>query len=119
MSDDVAFAIRDAFPSGTVEEVVVQYLSGLYEDPDEEPEDVLKLTKEMLESAVHGHERELQRLIQQLTVEMQAKASVRSAQQRPTLMRLDNVVDMSKGGALSNTIGFNESVDLSSINKGK
>jgi ATP-binding cassette, subfamily F, member 3 len=116
---DVAFEIRDALPPGTIDEVVVQYLSGLYEDPDEEPDDVLKLTKEMLQSAVRGHAQELQGLIQRLTERMQAKALTRSAQQRPTLTRLDNVIDMSKAGALSSTIGFNESVDLSSTNKGK
>ncbi|KAF9513054.1 hypothetical protein BS47DRAFT_1372655 [Hydnum rufescens UP504] len=100
-------------------EVVVQYLSGLCEDPDEEPDVVLKITKEMLQSAVRGHAQELQGLIQRLTERMQAKALTRSAHRRPTLTRLDNVVDMSKAGALSSTIGFNESVDLSSTNKGK
>ena len=35
------------------------------------------------------------------------------------LQRLDKVLDMSKAGAISNTIAFSEGVDLESINKGK
>ena len=38
---------------------------------------------------------------------------------RPKLMKLDKVVDLSKVGAISNTIGLGEGVDLESINKGK
>lgn len=119
MSTEVAFEIRDAFPPGTVEEILVQYLSGLFEDPDEEPDDIMQVMQDMLESAVDGHEKELQVLLEQLRTEIQSKTSVASRQQRPALLRLDNVVDMSKAGALSNTIGFSEGVDLSSINKGK
>ena len=35
------------------------------------------------------------------------------------LQRLDKVLDMSKAGAMSNTIAFSEGVDFESINKGK
>lgn len=35
------------------------------------------------------------------------------------LVKLDKVLDMSKTGALSNTIAFAEGVDLESINKSK
>lgn len=115
---EVAFEIRDAFGPGVVEEILVQYLAGLFDDPDEEPDDIMQVMHDMLESAVDGHEEELQALLTQLSKELESKTSTAS-QQRPALLRLDNVVDMSKAGALSSTIGFAEGVDLSSINKGK
>jgi ATP-binding cassette subfamily F protein 3 len=34
-------------------------------------------------------------------------------------MKLDKVMDLSKAGAMSSTIGLGEGVDLESINKGK
>lgn len=121
MSEEVAYTIRDAFPPGTIDELVVQYLAGLVEDPDEDPEDVIQVTQLMLQSAVP--QKELASAVKQLSstlaADVQARAVKRSIHARPTLQRLDNVVDMSKAGALSNTIGFSEGVDLSSINKGK
>jgi hypothetical protein len=44
MLDEVAFKIRDAFPPGTVDELVVRhtYLAGLNVDTDEDPEDILE-----------------------------------------------------------------------------
>lgn len=121
MSDEVAFKIRDAFPPGTVDELVVQYLAGLNVDTDEEPEDIVYVTKTMLESAVPQahHAGALRQLIAELAKEVQDSAAKRVAHARPKLQRLDNVIDMSKSGAMSNTIGFTEGVDLSSINKGK
>lgn len=121
MSDEVAFKIRDAFPLGTVDELVVQYLAGLNVDTDEEPEDVVAVTKAMLESAVPQahHAGALKQLIAELAQEVRDSAAKRMVHSRPALQRLDNVIDMSKGGAMSNTIGFSEGVDLSSINKGK
>lgn len=120
-SDEVAFKIRDAFPLGTIDELVVQYLAGLNVDPDEEPEDVIACTKAMLESAVPAahHAGAVKRLVGELAKEVRDSAAKRSITARPTLQRLDNVIDMSKNGALSNTIGYGEAVDLSSINKGK
>lgn len=121
MSDEIAFKIRDAFPPSTVDELVVQYLAGLNVDTDEEPEDIISVTKAILESAVPQahHAAALRQLVAELAKEVQESAAKRVAHARPALLRLDNVVDMSKGGAMSNTIGFSEGVDLSSINKGK
>ena len=116
---EVISEIRDAFPPDTVDETIIQYLGGLWDDPDEEPEDVLRVTREMLRSAVRGHNSVVDKLISWLTEESRKREEVRSKQQRPALMRLDNVIDMSKAGAMSKTIGFAEGVDLSSINKSK
>ncbi len=115
----VAVEIRDAFPPDTVDEIIVKYLGDLWDDPDEEPEDVLQVTREMLRSAVRGHDSAVDMLISKLTEESRKREEVRLKQQRPALVRLDNVIDMSKTGAMSKTIGFAEGVDLSSINKGK
>ena|ERR1700733_7372056 len=121
MSDEVAFKIRDAFPPGTVDEVVIRYLAGLNVDTDEDPEDVVAVTKAMLESAVPQvqHSSARDQLVAELAADVRTNASKRIMNARPTLQRLDNVIDMSKSGAMSNTIGFAEGVDLSSINKGK
>lgn len=121
MPDEVAFKIRDAFPPGTVDELVVQYLAGLNVDTDEDPEDIVVVTKAILDSAVpHAqHSSARNQLAAELAADVRATASKRVMNARPTLQRLDNVIDMSKSGALSNTIGFSEGVDLSSINKGK
>jgi ATP-binding cassette subfamily F protein 3 len=121
MSDEAAFKIRDAFPLGTIDEVVVQYLAGLVEDPDEDPADVIQVTHDMLRSAVSRKEfsSAVEQLASSLAADVRARAVKREIHVRPTLQRLDNVVEMSKAGALSNTIGFAEGVDLSSVNKGK
>lgn len=121
MSEEVAYTIRDAFPPGTLDELVVQYLAGLVEDPDEDPEDVIQVTQLMLQSAVPQQHfaAAVKELSATLAKDVQSRAESRSISARPMLQRLDNVVDMSKAGALSNTIGFAEGVDLSSINKGK
>ncbi|KAF8338147.1 P-loop containing nucleoside triphosphate hydrolase protein [Cantharellus anzutake] len=116
---EIAFEIRDAFPPDTIDEVIVQYLGGLWDDPDEDSADVLKVTKELLRSAVRGYDAEINKLISRLTEESNKREELHSKLQRPALTRLDNVIDMSQTGAISKTIGFSEGVDLSSITKGK
>jgi ATP-binding cassette subfamily F protein 3 len=119
VSRDVAFEIRDSFPAGTVEELVVQYIAGLFDDPDEDPEETLKVTHELLRSAVNDHPKELEGLLSRLDKAMSARIAASSKQQKPTLQRLDRAVEMSKTAGMSSTIGFSEGVDLESINKAK
>ncbi|KDQ17743.1 hypothetical protein BOTBODRAFT_53272 [Botryobasidium botryosum FD-172 SS1] len=120
MSHEIAFAIRDAFPPATVEETVVQYISGMLVEEDDDSEDVLEVAKMMLESAVtDGHEAALATLFARLSVLHQAKMREVAQTAPKKLMRLDKAVDMSKGSAMSKTIGFAEGVDLESVNKAK
>ena len=115
---DVAEEIRKALP-GT-EEIVVQYLSGYLVDDAGEDEDTLQITRDILESAVaDGKEAVIDELLVRLSdmLEKQIKARIHS--RVPTLRKLGNVMDMSKAGAMSNTIALSEGVDLESVNKSK
>ncbi len=125
--EDLAEEIRDNLP-GT-EEIVVQYLSGYLCDLDDaaEDEDVLQVTRMILDSAVPLASRDtkhvqLDKVITKLGEMLEGPLKKRAEKNRAgntnTLVRLDKVMDMSKT-AMSNTIAFGEGVDLESINKGK
>ncbi|KZT68794.1 hypothetical protein DAEQUDRAFT_738491 [Daedalea quercina L-15889] len=126
--EDIAEEIRTALP-GT-EEIVVQYVSGYLLDLDDaaEDEDVLKVTRNILESAVPSSSRknqdaQLEKVISALARMLAEPLSNREEKKRAgqgtRLVRLDKVMDMSKAGVMSSTIAFTEGVDLESINKGK
>ena len=126
--EDIAEEIRDHLP-GT-EEVVVQYLAGYLLDMDEaaEDEDVLEVTRMILDSALPSTSRntgktQLDQLIQklgELLEEPLKKRAEKNQAGRPSaLVRLDKVVDLSKTAVMSSTIALGEGVDLESINKGK
>jgi hypothetical protein len=74
----------------------------------------------ILESLAMDKPDVLEQLMDSLTTLLQdqliRREKIRSG---PKLQRLDKVLDMSKTGAMSNTIAFAEGVDLESINKGK
>jgi ATP-binding cassette subfamily F protein 3 len=117
-SEDIAEEIRTSLP-GT-EEIIVQYLSGYLVDDAGEEEDILQISRNILESLTGGHQRdvldELMRRLGNLLVDrLNARLHARSV---PKLVKLEKVVDMSKG-SMSNTIALSEGVDLESINKGK
>ncbi|KAH9992513.1 P-loop containing nucleoside triphosphate hydrolase protein [Russula compacta] len=117
-SYDIAEKIREYFP-GT-EEILVQYLSGYLVDEASEDEDILQVARYMLESIAMDKPDVLEQLMGTLTALLQDQLERREkAQSGPKLQRLDKVLDMSKTGAISNTIAFSEGVDLESINKGK
>jgi ATP-binding cassette, subfamily F, member 3 len=126
-AEDIAEAIREELP-GT-EEIIVQYLSGYLLDLDDaaEDEDVLQVTRTILESATPSSSRssqdvQLDKLLNKLGKMLEKPLNRRAEKNRAGkangLVRLDKVVDLSKG-AMSNTIAFGEGVDLESINKGK
>lgn len=125
--EDIAEAIREELP-GT-EEIIVQYLSGYLLDLDDaaEDEDVLQVTRTILESATPSSSRSsrdaqldklMAKLGQMLEEPLDRRAEKSRAGKTNGLVRLDKVMDLSKT-AMSNTIAFGEGVDLESINKGK
>jgi ATP-binding cassette, subfamily F, member 3 len=117
-SYDIAEKIRESLP-GT-EEILVQYLSGYLVDEASEDEDILQVARYMLESIAMDKPDVLEQLMDALSVLLQDQLTRREkAISGPKLQRLDKVLDMSKTGAMSNTIALSEGVDLESINKGK
>jgi ATP-binding cassette subfamily F protein 3 len=117
-SYDIAEKIRESLP-GT-EEIIVQYLSGYLVDEASEDEDILQVARYMLESVAVDKPDVLEQLMGTLSTLLQDQLALREkAQSGPKLQRLDKVLDMSKTGAMSNTIALSEGVDLESINKGK
>jgi ATP-binding cassette subfamily F protein 3 len=118
-SVDIAEEIRASFP-GT-EEIIVQYLSGYLVDDAGEEEDILQVTRDMLESLAGDQGDVTDKLIKRIGELLQDQLNARAKTKAgPKLTKLDKVMDMSKAGAMSNTIGLGgEGVDLESINKGK
>jgi len=117
-SYDIAEKIRESLP-GT-EEILVQYLSGYLIDEASEDEDILQVARYILESVAVDKPDVLEQLMGTLTTLLQDQLTRREkAISGPKLQRLDKVLDMSKSGAMSNTIALSEGVDLESINKGK
>ena len=117
-SYEIAEKIRESLP-GT-EEILVQYISGYLVDDASDDEDILQVARYILESLTMDKPDVLEQLMASLTALLQdqliRREKIRSG---PKLQRLDKVLDMSKTGAMSNTIAFAEGVDLESINKGK
>ncbi|KAH7911822.1 P-loop containing nucleoside triphosphate hydrolase protein, partial [Hygrophoropsis aurantiaca] len=115
---EIAEEIRAAFPGA--EELIVQYLSGYLVDDAGEEEDVLQVAQDILESLGMDRPDKVQKLMARLRDLLSEQLSARAKDSaRPKLMKLDKVMDMSKTGAMSTTIGLGEGVDLESINKGK
>ncbi|RPD59402.1 P-loop containing nucleoside triphosphate hydrolase protein [Lentinus tigrinus ALCF2SS1-7] len=127
-SEDIAEDIRNFLP-GT-EEIIVQYLAGYLLDLDDaaEDEDVLQVTRDILESAIGSSSSQekrgtLDKLVNRLAELLQEPLTRREEKNRAGrgtgLVRLDKVMDLSKANTMSSTIAFTEGVDLESINKGK
>jgi ATP-binding cassette subfamily F protein 3 len=115
---DIAEEIRNAL-SG-IEEIIVQYLAGYLVDDAVEDEDTFHVARSILESAVaEGHEEAVDGLLTRLSDMLQEHIKARSRLKGPAIRKLVNVMNMSKAGAMSNTIAFSEGVDLESINKSK
>lgn len=117
-SMDIAEEIREAFP-GT-EELIVQYLSGYLVDDAGEEEDILQVARDMLESLAPDQQDAVDNLMVKIGDLLEDQLTAREKNKAgPKLTKLDKVMDMSKAGAMSNTIALGEGVDLESINKGK
>lgn len=126
--EDIAEEIRNTIPE--TEEIVVQYLSGYLLELDDaaEDEDVLEVSRMILESALppplkkNGDEllgKVIKNLAKMLEEALKRRAEKNRAGKANGLVRLDKVVDLSKTAVMSNTIALGEGVDLESINKGK
>jgi ATP-binding cassette subfamily F protein 3 len=118
-SVDIGEEIRTALP-GT-EELVVQYVADYLVDDAGADEDVLAIAQRILASAARGQADAVAALMRTLgdmladTLKARAAASA-----RPTLTRLDKVVEMGKAAGMSGTLGLGGgAVDLESVNKGK
>ncbi|KAI0641150.1 P-loop containing nucleoside triphosphate hydrolase protein [Trametes meyenii] len=127
-AEDIAEDIRNALP-GT-EEIIIQYLSGYLLDLDDaaEDEDVLQVTRDILDSAIGSSSSlskkgDLDGLVERLAEQLKDPLARREEKNRAGrgtgLVRLDKVMDLSKANVISSTIAFTEGVDLESINKGK
>lgn len=108
----------------------MQYVSGylLALDDAAEDEDVLQVTRNILESAAPSSSRNVKdvqlakimsALGRMLAEPLSKREEKKQAGQGTRLIRLDKVMEMGKAGVMSNTIAFTEGVDLESINKGK
>lgn len=117
-TQEIAKEILSVFPDA--EEPIVRYLSGYLVDDAGAEEDVLQVTNDILDSLGMGRPKDVQRLMARLRDLLSDQLAARAKNStRPKLMKLDKVVDLSKAGAISNTIALGEGVDLESINKAK
>ncbi|KAI6137050.1 P-loop containing nucleoside triphosphate hydrolase protein [Pisolithus sp. B1] len=117
-TQEIAKEILSVFPD--TEEPIVQYLSGYLVDDAGAEEDVLQVANDILDSLGMGRPKDVQRLMERLRDLLSDQLAARAkTSTRPKLMKLDKVVDLSKAGAISNTIALGEGVDLESINKAK
>ena len=114
---DVAHQIRTSLP-GT-EEIIVDYLAGYLVDDAGEDEDVLQITRDMLESFARDRKSALEDLLKKLAEVLEARIKTRESLRGPKLMKLEKAMEMGKTGAMSSTIALAEGVDLESINKAK
>lgn len=118
---DVATSIRDSLPQ--TDEIIVQYLDGLYADADEEYDSIMSTTKGMLESFATSEEKAafqelMEKLGEYLSEQLDSKrASQSGGSGSGGLAKLDRVMEMSK--TMSTTRAVMDGVDLSSVNKGK
>ncbi|EJD04492.1 uncharacterized protein FOMMEDRAFT_122300 [Fomitiporia mediterranea MF3/22] len=118
-SADVAREIRSSLPS--TDDIVVNYISGYLVDDAGADEDVLQITRNMLESFAdaEGKPSALDELLTKLGKLLSARLSVRNAVAGGGPRKLEKAMEMGRTGAISNTIAFSEGVDLESINKSK
>ncbi|KAI5991307.1 P-loop containing nucleoside triphosphate hydrolase protein [Pisolithus orientalis] len=118
-TQEISKEILSVFP-GT-EEPIVQYLSGYLVDDAGAEEDVLQVANDILDSLGIDRPKDVQKLMARLRELLSEQLAARAKNStRPKLMKLDKVVDLSKAGAISNTIALGEGVvDLESINKAK
>jgi len=116
MSAAIAYEIRNAIP--VADDVLVEYLAGLIDEASTTEDDVLQVTRDILESPAEDDPAALDNLIKRLAIIVTAKQQA-SAANGPRITKLDKILDMSKTGSLSSTIQFSDGVDLESINKSK
>ena len=112
---DVAREIRKCLPEA--ENIVVDYLSDYLVDDAGADEDMLQVTRNMLESFAESNPSALDELLKGLETLLSSRLNARASVGGPR--KLEKALEMGKTGAISNTISFTEGVDLESINKTK
>ncbi|KAL5535075.1 hypothetical protein ACEPAF_3168 [Sanghuangporus sanghuang] len=115
---DVAREIRTSLPS--TEDIVVNYLSGYLVDDAGTGEDMLQVTRSMLESFAEfeGKPSALDELLARLGTLLAARLNARNSVSGGP-RKLEKAMELGKSSAISNTIAFSQGVDLESINKTK
>ena len=86
-------------------------------DDASEEEDVLQITRNMLESFAYDTPSALDELLVKLGKLLEARLSAKGKAAGPR--KLEKALQMGKTGAMSNTLAFSGGVDLASINKSK
>lgn len=114
-SADVAREIRTSLPR--TEDIVVDYLSGYLVDDASEEEDVLQITRNMLESFAYDKPSALDELLTSLGKLLEDRLNARGKTVGPR--KLEKALQMGMTGAMSNTHALSGGVDLESINKAK
>ncbi|KAL7419557.1 hypothetical protein Q5752_005468 [Cryptotrichosporon argae] len=112
----VATDIRRTFPR--TDDVVVSYISGLVDDEDEEVDDIVEMTRGMLQGGPSSSDNKLlDDFIARLQLYLASQSSKR-VRRTTTATKLDKTVSMRNTG-LSATIAMSGTVDLDSVNKGQ
>jgi ATP-binding cassette subfamily F protein 3 len=92
---------------------------GYLVDDAAQDEDALLVAKSIIDSVTKGRENSAKALVERLEEILHDFWVDRQHSQESKLVKLDKVLEISKTGAMSNTIAFSEGVDLESINKSK
>ncbi|WRT63872.1 uncharacterized protein IL334_000798 [Kwoniella shivajii] len=113
----VASDIRRTFPR--TDEVVVSYISGLIEDEDEEVEDIVDMTRGMLDSPGESSKdgKALDDFMSRLLTYLESQSSKR-IRKTNVATKLDKTIHM-RSQAMSATIAMSGKVDLESNTKGQ
>ena len=114
-SVEVAREIRTSLPK--TEDIIVDYLSGYLVDDASEEEDVLQITRDMLESFAFDKPSALDELLTKLGKLLEARLNAKGKSTAPR--KLEKALQMGKTSAMSNTLALAGGVDLESINKSK
>lgn len=114
-SVEVAREIRTSLPK--TEDIIVDYLSGYLVDDASEEEDVLQITRNMLESFAFDKPSALDELLVKLGKLLEARLNAKGKATGPR--KLEKTLQMGKTSAMSNTLALAGGVDLESINKSK
>ncbi|GFZ42543.1 Probable ATP-binding cassette sub-family F member 3 homolog [Saitozyma sp. JCM 24511] len=112
----VASDIRRTFPR--TDEVVLSYIAGLVDDEEEEVDDIIEMTRGMLQSGPSQSDtKALDDFIGRLVTYLESQSSKR-IRKAPTVTRLDKTINM-RSQVMSATIAMSGKVDLESNTKGQ
>lgn len=112
----VAVDIRRTFPR--TDEVVVSYIAGLVDDEDEEVDDIVEMTRGMLQGGPSTEDsKRLDEFMGRLVAYLESQSSKR-VRKAPAVAKLDKTIHM-RSQAMSATIAMSGKVDLEHNQKGQ